>query len=331
MGTVIGKCGVDCGNCQAFRPNAETAEARQRTGDAWAKYFGVRLKPEHILCNGCQAKDPWASGNVLPDRWCEIRPCAVKTGVENCAHCSAYPCGAGHPDMDRKATEEKMGKPIPEEEYLAYFKPYERHKNLDRLRASLKPEEIVPKLEVKPLRVRIAPLPEDLQLSKGQLAGLKAVHSLLTRIMSVEADTLAMQQLRKRSRKHVLGLLWLVALYGDLREADGARVVLESSARGPKREWCWLVRKRDNRLHSAMYRASKILGDYGVAVEFTPLEKAWQITLSFEESAGGDEALNGLKRWVEALAKEHGEPVYAGASKLAGEAFELFKRGDVRS
>ena len=44
---------------------------------------------------------------------------------------------------------------------------------------------------------------------------------------------------------------------------------------------------------------------------------------------GKPESEVALKRWVEALAREHGEPVYAGASKLSGEAFELFKRADL--
>ena len=106
--------------------------------------------------------------------------------------------------------------------------------------------------------------------------------------------------------------------------------MLDSSASGPRREWCWLVRKRDNALHTAMQRAASILGDYGARVEFISLKKGWQLKLSFTKKAEGKGALKALKRWVEALAKEHGEPVYAGASKLKGEAFERFKRGDVR-
>jgi hypothetical protein len=176
----------------------------------------------------------------------------------------------------------------------------------------------------------MVPFPKDLPLPQDEIAGLEAVHGLLTKIMSAQADTHAWQLLRKRSRKHVLGLLWLVALYGEFREQDGAQIVLESTARGPRKEWCWLVRKRDNALHSAMQRAASILGDLGVRVQFTPLNKAWQIKLSLTEEAGGEAALKALKRWVEALAEKHGEPVYGGKSQLEGEAFERFKRGEVR-
>ena len=91
----------------------------------------------------------------------------------------------------------------------------------------------------------------------------------------------------------------------------------------------WLVRKRDNALHIFIRHTTKHLKGYGATVEFTSLKNGWLLKLSFAKAAGGAAALKALKRWVETLAKERGEPVYAGASKLKGEAFEWFKRGDV--
>ncbi|MCD6327635.1 hypothetical protein J7M28_08790 [bacterium] len=119
-----------------------------------------------------------------------------------------------------------------------------------------------------------------------------------------------------------------MALRGDLREEDGAQIVLDGRVHGAREDCGWLVRKRDNALHSFIRHATKHLKGFGALVDFTSLEDGWQLKLSFATAAGGPAALKALKRWVEALAKTHGEPVYAGNSKLKGEAFERFKRGD---
>jgi len=329
MKPLIAKCGGDCVRCLGYKANARTHETRQRTSDGWDKYLSVRLKPDSIICDGCLAPNPWASGNLLPDRCCIIRPCAVKTGVENCAFCAAYPCGACPPDMDREKIAAKLGQPIPEEDYLTFIKPYERLKNLDRIRASLKPEDLKAPFKPKPIKARILPFPDDLPIEQDEANALRAVHALVASIMTAGAETYAHQLRRKRSRPQMMALLWLIALRGDLQEGDGAQIVLDGRVHGARKDCGWLVRKRDNALHSAIRHSTKHLKGYGAQAEFTSLKDGWQLKLSFTKAAGGAAALKALKRWVEALAAAHGQPVYAGASKLKGEAFERFKRADM--
>jgi len=258
-----------------------------------------------------------------------MRACAIKTGVENCAFCAAYPCGACPPDIDREKIAAKLGEPIPEEDYLAFIKPYERLKNLDRIRASLKPEDLNAPFKPKPIKARIIPFLDDLPIEQDEANALRAVHALVVGIMTAGAETYAHQLRRKRSRPQMMALLWLIALRGDLQEEDGAQIVLDGRVHGARKDCGWLVRKRDKALHSAIRHATKHLKGFGALVEFSSLKKGWKLKLSFTEKAGGAAALKALKRWVVALAKEHGEPVYAGASRLKGEAFERFKRGEV--
>jgi hypothetical protein len=52
--------------------------------------------------------------------------------------------------------------------------------------------------------------------------------------------------------------------------------------------------------------------------------------MSFKKRAGGQASLKALKHYTLALAKIHGEPKYAGNSRLIGEAFALFSKADMR-
>ncbi|UCD92455.1 MAG: DUF3795 domain-containing protein [Methanobacteriota archaeon] len=138
------KCGCNCGHCLAFKGNSKTDEDRQRCSDGWHRYLGAKLKPEICYCNGCQSSNPWKSGNILPDRSCNIRPCALHVGVKTCAYCYAYPCedleGRIPGEDFRERTESLIGEPVPEDDYLAFLEPYEGLKHLKEMRAGLNSE-----------------------------------------------------------------------------------------------------------------------------------------------------------------------------------------------
>lgn len=325
------KCGCNCGRCPAFKGNARTEEDRQRCSDGWFKYLGVRLSPDLCYCQGCQSSVPWKPGNVVPDRGCYIRPCALRTGVETCAHCAWYPCEdlkRRIPGEDfREIVETKTGEPIPEEDYIAFIEPYEGLKHLAEIRASLKQEDIGEKPEVEPLRVRIAKFPDDLPLSKKENDTLRSLHGVFVDILTAPAETYAKQVTIKRLRKTLLNILWVFGRFSDIRDGE---LIVEGSTHGSRDDLRNIVRKTDNTLHTTAAAAARVLVDYGVHFEHTPTKKEYALKMSFERSAGGVDGLKALERYVAALIDTHGEPEYVGASRFRGEAYTQFSKADMR-
>lgn len=58
MEPILTRCGYRCDLCLAYRPNAERDPAnRQILSDGWHRYFGFRIPPEQICCDGCMAEN----------------------------------------------------------------------------------------------------------------------------------------------------------------------------------------------------------------------------------------------------------------------------------
>ena len=55
----------------------------------------------------------------------------------------------------------------------------------------------------------------------------------------------------------------------------------------------------------------------------------WLFKLSFAKCAGGQTALEALKRCVAGLVAQYGEPTYAGSCCYKGEAYARFARADI--
>lgn len=75
-------CGTYCGVCPyriAYIRND------QRLKEKLAK--GIGIKPEEIICEGCNSSLPFAFCKV-----CKIKSCVIKKGLESCADCEDYPC-----------------------------------------------------------------------------------------------------------------------------------------------------------------------------------------------------------------------------------------------
>ena len=176
MKDLFAKCGMNCGRCSTYKENLKTEEDRQRCSDAWKKYFNIRLSPEKLrLCDGCQTPD-----HENPVRYinCHARKCAIFNSVETCAHCSAYPCedAAQHSlttDAIQKMTD-RLGSPIPQEDYIAFLEPYEGQKHLDTIRLSLTSEKIV-EMKAVSFKPKIIDFPDNLALSKEESSELKTV------------------------------------------------------------------------------------------------------------------------------------------------------------
>ncbi len=131
MEPIISLCGMRCDLCLAYRPNVEAhPENQQLISDGWHKYFGFRIPPEEIICDGC-----FLEGNETIDAECAVRPCVIEHGVANCAACDSYICDklAGIL-VDFDDMQAKFDQPIPEEDRQRFIFPYENKQRLAELR-----------------------------------------------------------------------------------------------------------------------------------------------------------------------------------------------------
>ena len=133
METILTRCGYRCDLCLAFKPNVENNPSnQQKLSDGWYKYFGFRLPPAKVVCDGCISEHP-----RLIDQGCQVRPCVIEKGLDNCAQCEHYVC--------EKLTERlvmyeeikyRVRAEILEDDYQCFIRPYENKKRLEELRAS---------------------------------------------------------------------------------------------------------------------------------------------------------------------------------------------------
>jgi hypothetical protein len=132
MEPVLTRCGYRCDLCLAYKPNVETSPSnQQKLSEGWFKYFGFRLAPEKILCDGCMAENP-----RLIDQSCPVRPCVIERSLENCAQCEEYVCEKLRERIVvYEQAKERVGAEIPEDDYNCFIRPYENKSRLDVLRA----------------------------------------------------------------------------------------------------------------------------------------------------------------------------------------------------
>jgi hypothetical protein len=89
MSEMTAFCGLDCGQCKAFKATqGKDAERKRQLAKQWTEGMKVQFKPEDIDCRGC--KSDVLSGWCR--KICKIRPCAEERKAETCAHCDEYPC-----------------------------------------------------------------------------------------------------------------------------------------------------------------------------------------------------------------------------------------------
>jgi hypothetical protein len=131
MDEILSRCGFRCDLCMAYRPNLENhPESRQLLSDGWFKYFGFRIEPEIITCDGC------LNDNCITlDQDCRVRPCVVVKGLENCAKCNEYGC---EKLKERLVTFEiiqaRVSEAIPDEDRVRFIQPYENKVRLEVIR-----------------------------------------------------------------------------------------------------------------------------------------------------------------------------------------------------
>ena len=134
---ILTRCGYRCDLCLAYAPNVTgTPSNREKLSDGWFKYFGFRLPPERILCDGCMAQNP-----RLIDQACPVRPCVLERGLDNCAQCEEYLCERlSERLVICEAVRERAGGSVPEDDYQCFIRPYENKRRLEALRAEMGPQ-----------------------------------------------------------------------------------------------------------------------------------------------------------------------------------------------
>ena len=82
----IGSCGIDCGNCAAYKATQEKdMEKLAELAVKWGRDKG--LKAEDMLCDGC------TSSRVMKNALdCTVYQCAHAKGVKVCSQCGDYTC-----------------------------------------------------------------------------------------------------------------------------------------------------------------------------------------------------------------------------------------------
>jgi len=327
---LISKCGMDCGTCPwgPYPRGPLTAKEFEKYKKRAKEILGYT--PMKTPCPTCQTPDEKIpKGSKLPPRNCLVRLCVDKTGVDNCAYCSRFPCERAKDTSgawNRQKFEEKLGAPISEEDYHAYVKPFEALTRLHTIRASLKPDEIVEAAKAPPIKIKIVDFPEKLLFSPEETRAFGAVHQLLVKMKHStlglkDTDVFAQQQRLMNRVLHFLRFLWILGCFGNL-EKDDDHLVVDAK------------RYIDNR-GSEKTLASwsfvkdvifKILSEFGVRCERIMLKevkekdlttpggylrsKDWAITMTFDEKAGGVTVLKALQTYAKKLDKKYGKKAF---------------------
>lgn len=130
MKEILTRCGYRCDLCLAYRPNVEAnPENRAVLSDGWHTYFGFRIPPEDIVCDGCMAENP-----QLIDQGCPVRPCVIEKGLGTCAECPDYGCSRLQERfVVYEEFADRAGGDIPQRDRERFILPYENKARLDDL------------------------------------------------------------------------------------------------------------------------------------------------------------------------------------------------------
>jgi hypothetical protein len=131
MEPILSKCGYRCDLCLAYKPNLEKhPENSQILSDGWHTYFGFRIPPENIHCDGCHSNE----GRQI-DSSCPVRPCVIARKIDNCAYCDDYICERLETRMvSFQEIQDKFDEPITAIDRTRFIAPYENRNRLGNLR-----------------------------------------------------------------------------------------------------------------------------------------------------------------------------------------------------
>lgn len=124
----IAKCGYRCDLCPAFKSEMTEAD-KQDISRAFKQYYGFFVPPQDIkTCSGCQSSD------VPNDKECPVFPCVMEKGFKMCAECDDFGCDKLKQRMDIVEQIAENKKPIPQDDFEKYFKPFLSRQTLMEIR-----------------------------------------------------------------------------------------------------------------------------------------------------------------------------------------------------
>jgi len=241
-------------------------------------------------CSSCTG--PWG---------CAFEKCVRHNRVPSCAHCSAFPCDAYDGRKDTK--------------------------HLKKVRAKLKPEEILPMKPLREQRPVVVDFPDELKLPAARKRALRPVRNLLVAARELcSGNSYARRQMMAFPRRHAFDVLWCMAHHGELVlkprphlylhrgtcRRDGQRM---PDAHAQEGVWRHLPGLKVEEKRSAAKHARPVNDD--------------ECRMFLVASAGGGEALRMLRRFADGLCQRYGEPEWKGHRVWKGEAFQRFLAADV--
>lgn len=282
--------------------------------------------PMKTPCLTCQTPDEEIpKGAKLPLRSCLVRQCVDKIGVVNCAYCSRFPCDFlnDHYMWDREYFENKHGKPVSDEDYVTFIKPFEGLKRLKNIHTTLKPKNIVEAPLALRLKTKITSFPEDLPFSEAERHAFRILHEVLSSIKRSSlglssTDTFPQQQRLRNRTPHFLRFLWIFGRYGKFKQDDRAHLIVDAKTyidnRGSEKTLATWTYLKD-----VIFR---VLPEFGIHAELVPSikrwktemeglrQKGWTMKIIFDKSTGGADTLKALQTYTWKLDEKHGRRAF---------------------
>ena len=319
MYELVGKCGCICEICPLYKENLLTDEDKKNTSIGCGKYLNWNPTPEKLKqCWGCQSEEGF---KYLPK--CNMRMCAFHNKVENCAYCSAFPCEDTQ-KFSRELVEARLGKSVPEEEYLKFIKPWEGAKNLVKIRETLSNQDIV-EMKPKSTNLRIVKFPEEIKRSKKDKTAFRTLHEIIKKIEPLKDLSYARLEVRKEIRKYLIKLLQLFGAKGELvKDQDKEYLEINSDD--------YFKDMKGIRFYSSLEGVGhrlEIFENNGINVEIFPekdlndiitptkalRKKGWNMRLSYREEKLKLTNVKVLQEYAQKLNGEYGKKSYGYFSK----------------
>lgn len=308
MKIAIARCGCDCVNCPTYRENIKTPEEKKRCSAGWEKHLNINLSPEKLRpCDGCSIPDSERKVYYLN---CKVRKCAGVNGIVNCAYCVAFPCEelltvhSIQQIANRDDFMQKTGKTLLSSEYRRFIEPYTGLVHLNKIRATLMPNEY---RDYKRFQVinRFAP---PASLEDDRQNSLDWIYDLLTKLGVEENISFARLQTLRNKRKQLLKILWTLAHDGVYSKAQDS-LELDSHT---------FLSQKITASHPLLLEYFSELKKHGIQCEIisvtdkewlTPTgglrKEGWVIRLSFGESKFDTMTLAIFKNYIERLANRY--------------------------
>jgi len=316
----IAKCGCDCLHCPTFKENIRTSEERKKCSDGWKKYLNINLSPEKLRpCDGCSLPDEERKIYYLN---CVVRKCAMINGIENCAHCTAFPCNEllkVHSIQKIKNRNEFITAyrtEIPENDYRLFIEPYTGINHLTRIKKNLTETD---RKDYKRFSAKTKLTPSA--SSNIERGNLSIIHSLLRELYIEQDIPYARLKTLEKNREQLLKIIWAIGFYGILNEKHHC-LELDSET---------YMSQKTSKMYNTLLGYFSDLKKYGIHCEIVPLvekgwvtpagglrKAGWSIRFSFGKPGQEKENLTAFKEYMMKLDKLYGDKAFRMFTRAEG-------------